>query len=134
MPTNVLELSALLGLGAFGAGIVGALTGLGGGVVLVPMLTLLFKVDMRYAIGTALVSVIAVEELLLVANQTASANFKYLEALTAAGVYYLAMTTIFMVLVALAERSLAARRRRPATRISFTQRLLGATSGSAAVR
>src|SRR6266446_8890683 len=83
---------------------------------------------------SALVSVIAVEELLLVANQTASANFKYLEALTAAGVYYLAMTTIFMVLVALAERSLATRRRRPVTRISFTQRLLGATGGSAAVR
>ena len=59
MPTNVLELSVLLWLGAFGAGIIGALTGLGGGVVIVPMLTLLFKVDMRYAIGAALVSVIA---------------------------------------------------------------------------
>ncbi len=31
---------------------------------------------------SALVSVIAVEELLLVANQTASANFRYLEALS----------------------------------------------------
>ena len=37
----------------------------------------------------ALVSVIAVEELLLVANQTAASNFRYLEALTAAGIYYL---------------------------------------------
>jgi polar amino acid transport system permease protein len=83
---------------------------------------------------SALVSVIAVEELLLVANQTASANFKYLEALTAAGIYYLAMTTIFMMLIALAERSLAARRRTAVARISFTQRLLGATGGSAAVR
>ena len=39
---------------------------------------------------SALVSVIAVEELLLVANQTASADFRYFEALTAAGIYYLA--------------------------------------------
>ena len=34
-------------------------TGLGGGVVLVPLLTLFFKVDIRYAIGASLVSVIA---------------------------------------------------------------------------
>ncbi|MBI1384841.1 MAG: ABC transporter permease subunit [Rhizobiales bacterium] len=47
---------------------------------------------------SALVSVIAVEELLLVANQTASANFRYLEALSAAGIYYLIFTTIFMML------------------------------------
>src|SRR5260370_39973680 len=45
---------------------------------------------------SALVSVIAVEELLLVANQTASADFRYFEALTAAGIYYLAMTTAFL--------------------------------------
>jgi uncharacterized membrane protein YfcA len=35
------------------------LTGLGGGIVIVPMLTLLFGVDLRYAIGASLVSVIA---------------------------------------------------------------------------
>ncbi len=45
---------------------------------------------------SALVSVIAVEDLLLVANQAASASFRYLEALSAAGIYYLAMTTLFM--------------------------------------
>lgn len=59
MTTNVLELTLLVWLGAVAAGMVGALTGLGGGIVIVPMLTLLFKVDMRYAIGAALVSVIA---------------------------------------------------------------------------
>ena len=59
MAPNVLELTLLLWLGAVIAGIVGALTGLGGGIVIVPMLTLLFKVDMRYAIGAALISVIA---------------------------------------------------------------------------
>jgi uncharacterized membrane protein YfcA len=37
----------------------GALTGLGGGVVIVPMLVLLFGVDIRYAAGASLVSVIA---------------------------------------------------------------------------
>ena len=37
----------------------GSLTGLGGGVVLIPLLTLLFKVDIHYAIGASLVSVIA---------------------------------------------------------------------------
>ncbi|ADW22343.1 MULTISPECIES: sulfite exporter TauE/SafE family protein [Thermus] len=41
------------------AGFVGALTGLGGGVVLVPMLTLLFGVDLKLALGASLVSVIA---------------------------------------------------------------------------
>jgi uncharacterized protein len=56
---NVLELTALLWAGAAAAGLLGALTGLGGGVVIVPMLTLLFAVDMRYAIGAALVAVIA---------------------------------------------------------------------------
>jgi len=41
------------------AGLLGSLTGLGGGVVLIPLLTLVFKVDIHYAIGTSLVSVIA---------------------------------------------------------------------------
>src|SRR5271167_2550316 len=41
------------------AGFLGALTGLGGGVVIVPVLVLVFKVDLRYAIGASLVSVIA---------------------------------------------------------------------------
>jgi uncharacterized protein len=59
MVTNVLELTLLVWLGAVAAGVVGALTGLGGGIIIVPMLTLLFNVDMRYAIGAALVSVIA---------------------------------------------------------------------------
>jgi uncharacterized protein len=56
---NVLEFSVLVGFGSFLAGLLGALTGLGGGVVVVPMLALLFHVDIRYAIGASLVSVIA---------------------------------------------------------------------------
>src|ERR1700676_5480229 len=41
------------------AGYLGALTGLGGGVIVTPALTLLLGVDIRYAIGASLVSVIA---------------------------------------------------------------------------
>jgi len=41
------------------AGFLGALTGLGGGVVIVPLLTIFFGVDLRYAVGASLVSVIA---------------------------------------------------------------------------
>ena len=41
------------------AGFLGALTGLGGGVVVVPVLALALGVDIKYAIGASLVSVIA---------------------------------------------------------------------------
>ena len=58
-PMNVLEFTGLVFIGSFVAGLLGALTGLGGGVVLVPLLALFFKVDIRYAIGASLVSVIA---------------------------------------------------------------------------
>ena len=61
---------------------------------------------------SALVSVVAVEELLLVANQTASASFHYLEALTAAGLCYMALTAVFMALQAGMERALDVKRRR----------------------
>jgi uncharacterized membrane protein YfcA len=54
-----LELSVLVWIGSTIAGLLGSLTGLGGGVVLVPLLTLFFKVDIRYAIGASPVSVIA---------------------------------------------------------------------------
>jgi uncharacterized protein len=56
---NNLEFTVLVGLGSFMAGFLGSLTGLGGGVVLVPLLALVFKVDIRYAVGASLVSVIA---------------------------------------------------------------------------
>ncbi|HUK56303.1 MAG TPA: sulfite exporter TauE/SafE family protein [Nitrospiria bacterium] len=56
---NTLELTLLVGLGSIVAGFFGSLTGLGGGVVIVPLLTLAFGMDIRYAIGASLVSVIA---------------------------------------------------------------------------
>jgi len=43
----------------FGAGTIGALLGLGGGIFLVPALTLLFKLPIRVAVGTSLIGVIA---------------------------------------------------------------------------
>jgi uncharacterized membrane protein YfcA len=49
----------IVAIGSFAAGLLGALTGLGGGIVVVPMLTLVFHVDLRYAIGASLISVIA---------------------------------------------------------------------------
>ena len=82
---------------------------------------------------SALVSVVAVEELLLVSNQIASANFRYFEALTAAGIWYLALTTAFMALQMLLERSLDPRRRQKTRPVSLTERLLGIT-GEPAVR
>lgn len=56
---NALEFTILTGLSSLVAGFLGSLTGLGGGVVIVPLLTLVFGVDIRYAIGASLVSVIA---------------------------------------------------------------------------
>ncbi len=56
---NTLELAILIWLGSLVAGLLGALTGLGGGIVVTPLLALAFGVDLRYAIGASLVSVIA---------------------------------------------------------------------------
>ncbi len=48
----------ILFFGAVAAGLLGSLTGLGGGVVIIPLLTLGFGVPMHYAIGASLISVI----------------------------------------------------------------------------
>ncbi|NNC18460.1 sulfite exporter TauE/SafE family protein [Corallococcus exiguus] len=44
---------------SIGAGLMGSLLGLGGGLILIPVLTLVLKVDIRYAVGASIVSVIA---------------------------------------------------------------------------
>jgi len=41
------------------AGIFGSILGLGGGIIITPALTLLFGIDIRYAIGASIISVIA---------------------------------------------------------------------------
>ena len=56
---NTLQLTVFIWVGSLLAGFLGALTGLGGGIVITPLLTLAFGIDIRYAIGATLVSVIA---------------------------------------------------------------------------
>jgi uncharacterized membrane protein YfcA len=56
---SVPTFTAIIAAGAIAAGIIGSLTGLGGGVIIVPLLVLVFHVDIRYAIGASLVTVIA---------------------------------------------------------------------------
>jgi uncharacterized membrane protein YfcA len=56
---TILGLTAIVMSASLAAGFLGAMTGLGGGVVIVPFLTLAMGVDIRYAIGASLVSVIA---------------------------------------------------------------------------
>jgi len=56
---SVLIFTIVIVIGSYFAGLLGSLTGLGGGVVIIPLLTLLLKVDIHYAIGASLVSVIA---------------------------------------------------------------------------
>src|ERR1700730_4174088 len=56
---KILLVPFLVWFGSLLAGVLGALTGLGGGVVIVPLLTLVFGVDIRYGVGPSLVAVIA---------------------------------------------------------------------------
>ena len=56
---TILVFTIILLLAAYCAGLLGSLTGLGGGVVIIPVLTLGFGVDFHYAIGAALVASIA---------------------------------------------------------------------------
>ena len=56
---SVIVFTIIILIGAYFAGLLGSLTGLGGGVVIIPLLTILLKVDIHYAIGASLVSVIA---------------------------------------------------------------------------
>lgn len=56
---SVIIVTLIILVGSYFAGLLGSLTGLGGGVVIIPLLTLLLNVDIHYAIGASLVSVIA---------------------------------------------------------------------------
>lgn len=57
--TTVLIFTLILLAASYAAGLLGSLTGLGGGVVVIPVLTLCFGVDFHYAVGAALVASIA---------------------------------------------------------------------------
>ena len=56
---SVLVFTLIILVGSCFAGLVGSLTGLGGGFVIIPLLTVLLHVDIHYAIGASLVSIIA---------------------------------------------------------------------------
>lgn len=56
---SVLLFTLIVLAGAFVAGLIGSLTGLGGGVIIIPLLTLVLGVDIHYAIGASIISVIA---------------------------------------------------------------------------
>jgi uncharacterized membrane protein YfcA len=56
---SILIFTLIILIGSYFAGLLGSLTGLGGGFIIIPLLTLLLHVDIHYAIGASLVSVIA---------------------------------------------------------------------------
>src|ERR1700761_1175020 len=56
---SVLVFTLIILFGSYFAGLLGSLTGLGGGFIIIPLLTLGLHVDIHYAIGASLVSVIA---------------------------------------------------------------------------
>lgn len=56
---SVILFTVIILFGSYFAGLLGSLTGLGGGVVIIPLLTLVLHVNIHYAIGASLVSVIA---------------------------------------------------------------------------
>ncbi|WP_258359496.1 sulfite exporter TauE/SafE family protein [Moorella sulfitireducens] len=53
------SLTLMIFTGSVMAGIIGALLGLGGGIIIIPLLTLAFGIDIRYAIGASIIAVIA---------------------------------------------------------------------------
>lgn len=56
---DILTFTGLTFIFSILAGFIGALTGLGGGVVIIPALVLIFHIDIHYAMGASLISVIA---------------------------------------------------------------------------
>lgn len=56
---NEIAFDLVIAAVAFVAGLIGSLIGIGGGIIITPLLVLGFGVDIRYAMGAALASVIA---------------------------------------------------------------------------
>lgn len=57
--TNFCMYSILLFFISIAAGLIGSILGLGGGIIVVPVLTLALGVDIRYAIAASLISIVA---------------------------------------------------------------------------
>src|SRR5271155_2056033 len=56
---NPLEFTFVTFVASIAAGVMGSILGLGGGIIVIPVLTLLLGGDIRFAIGASVVSVIA---------------------------------------------------------------------------
>jgi uncharacterized membrane protein YfcA len=56
---DLIAFSVAVLLTSVGAGVVGAILGLGGGILLIPILTIFYRVDLHYAMGASIISVIA---------------------------------------------------------------------------
>lgn len=56
---SVIELTIIILIGSYFAGLLGSLTGLGGGFIIIPLFTLILRIDIHYAIGASLITVIA---------------------------------------------------------------------------
>src|ERR1700761_6628096 len=56
---SVILFTVILLIGSYFAGLLGSLTGLGGGFIVIPLFTLILHIDIHYAIGASLISVIA---------------------------------------------------------------------------
>ena len=56
---GLIEFLLALFVTSVGAGVVGAVLGLGGGILLVPILTVVFGVNLHYAMGASIIAVIA---------------------------------------------------------------------------
>lgn len=56
---SLLLFTIIILVASYAAGLLGSITGLGGGVIIIPVFTLMLHIDLRYAIGTSLVTAIA---------------------------------------------------------------------------
>jgi len=81
---------------SIGAGILGSLIGIGGGVVIVPVLTVLYGVPLQYAVGASIISVIATS------SGSASAYLKERITNLRIGTFLLTATTTGAILGAVA--------------------------------
>lgn len=98
---GVIEYLVLMFLISIAAGLIGSLVGIGGGIIIVPILSLFFNVPVGYAIGTSIISVIATS------SGSASAYVKenitnlrigtFLVTATTVGAIIGAITTIYLL-------------------------------------
>lgn len=142
---TILTFTLILFLGAIVAGMLGSLTGLGGGVIIIPLLTLGFGVDIKYAVGTALVTSIATSSgaaaayikkgmtnirigMFLEIATTAGAVFGALIAVylpTSAIYIILGVTLIFSSVMTIRKKNTDADYEAPGTKLAATLKLSG---------